>query len=187
MLLWISFSLCDLNFASREAYASLPPCLSALLLLLLLLVVVVDCWLLIVDCWLLLLLMLLLLMLLLLWWLIVDCWLLIVDVVDVVVVVVLMQHSTHSNCAWRPAKFCLIIFDAEGDATDPAVRERVMKWSFMVTKEEIKDFSAVGRFRTRTCCFLLFSDWKLKDYSGLGWGETFRWWKVHIWLHNLSG
>jgi hypothetical protein len=81
----------------------------------------------------------------------------------------------------------LIIFDAEGDATDPAVRERVMKWSFMVTKEEIKDFSAVGRFRTRTCCFLLFSDWKLKDYSGLGWGETFRWWKVHIWLHNLSG
>lgn len=26
-----------------------------------------------------------------------------------------------------------------GDATDPAVRERVMKWSFMVTKEEIKD------------------------------------------------
>ena len=179
MLLWISFSLCDLNFASREAYASLPPCLSALLLLLLL-VVVVDCWLLIVvvvvD---------VVVVDVVVVVVVVDCWLLIVDVV--VVVVVLMQHSTHSNCAWRPAKFCLIIFDAEGDATDPAVRERVMKWSFMVTKEEIKDFSAVGRFRTRTCCFLLFSDWKLKDYSGLGWGETFRWWKVHIWLHNLSG
>ena len=170
MLLWISFSLCDLNFASREAYASLPPCLSALLLLLLLLVVVV------VDCWLLIVVVVDVVVVV-----VVDCWLLIVDVV------VLMQHSTHSNCAWRPAKFCLIIFDAEGDATDPAVRERVMKWSFMVTKEEIKDFSAVGRFRTRTCCFLLFSDWKLKDYSGLGWGETFRWWKVHIWLHNLSG